>query len=284
MKLSLATLAAVAVADDKKVPPRHPLQRLNNLKKFVTRFSNINIIPILNRATADRFESRIHRMLNSFQDSFERDTCDYYSGAQTQHGGPDPNPDLRPNGKPRQRRDDNDDYIEADFDDFESFCKENEGSFGKSILRSLKTTNFNLDQEMHHFCCSLHTDGHTDVDFCGSNAPRSTVEVNYERLSRHPSLMWKQITTGMRKWAERYIKFWSPFWSTKAPIGNQSYQQVVHCMGKKAQIVSVLCSFKTNAFNKKTCYFTSLFLLKLTRQKLLLHQTVFFRLRKTQIE
>merc|ERR1712176_218224 len=34
MKLSLATMVAVAAANDKKVPPRHPLNRLNKIKSF----------------------------------------------------------------------------------------------------------------------------------------------------------------------------------------------------------------------------------------------------------
>ena len=34
MKISPVLLLAVASADDKKVPPRHPLQRLARLKEF----------------------------------------------------------------------------------------------------------------------------------------------------------------------------------------------------------------------------------------------------------
>jgi hypothetical protein len=39
-------------------------------------------------------------------------------------------------------------------------------------------------------------------------APRSGAGGNqkaYDRLSHTPSLKWKQITTGTRKWAQRYI-------------------------------------------------------------------------------
>ena len=34
MKISCALLATVALADNKKVPPRHPLQRLQRLTEF----------------------------------------------------------------------------------------------------------------------------------------------------------------------------------------------------------------------------------------------------------
>ena len=40
MKFSAALLATVAVADDKKVPPRHPLQRLNRLTEFSAEIMN----------------------------------------------------------------------------------------------------------------------------------------------------------------------------------------------------------------------------------------------------
>jgi hypothetical protein len=38
-------------------------------------------------------------------------------------------------------------------------------------------------------------------------APRSSAGKNnsYDRLASEPSLRWRQITTGARKWVERYI-------------------------------------------------------------------------------
>ena len=144
MKISLATLAVVAVADDKKVPPRTPLQRLNTLSRFVTNFADTQVATKLSPAAADRFKSRIvDGMLNNFKNAFGRETCGYFDPHNMPNGGPDPNPELRPNGKPRQRRDDDDDTIEADFDDLESFCKENEGNPSKStvFMAKIKSSN-----------------------------------------------------------------------------------------------------------------------------------------------
>ena len=46
--------------------------------------------------------------------AFARDNCGYYSG-EGKHGGPDPNPEINFNGKPRNRRtaDNEDDLLEA---------------------------------------------------------------------------------------------------------------------------------------------------------------------------
>ena len=40
MKLSTIVLAGLATADDKKVPPRHPIQRLNRLVQFTDEILN----------------------------------------------------------------------------------------------------------------------------------------------------------------------------------------------------------------------------------------------------
>merc|ERR1719197_1134302 len=74
MKLSVATIVAVASAqDNKKVPPRHPNQRLAKLNRNV-----------------DRFERRWEQ-------------CGFYDENQLPHGGPKP--------EERKRREDDDDDI-----------------------------------------------------------------------------------------------------------------------------------------------------------------------------
>ena len=83
--------------------------------------------------------------------AFNRPTCGYYSG-EGKHGGPDPNPELRPGGNPRRptdrkRRSDGDE---------DGFIDE----FSGELLRYNK---------------------------------------------KQPLVGIKQITTGYRKWAERYI-------------------------------------------------------------------------------
>ena len=91
-----------------------------------------------------KFESNGSRMLRAFN----REKCGYFDATNLPHGGPDPDPHLRPNGKPRnplrKRRSDSDDY---------------EGEDG-SLLR-------------------------------------------YDRTN--PLTGIKQITTGYRKWAQRFI-------------------------------------------------------------------------------
>ena len=52
--------------------------------------------------------------LDQMEAAFNRPTCGYYSG-EGKHGGPDPNPEFKENGKPRNRRtaDNEDDLKEA---------------------------------------------------------------------------------------------------------------------------------------------------------------------------
>jgi len=197
MKLSLATMAAVAVANDKKVPPRHPLNRLNKIRFFFDEFANDVVKTRLGENVAERFATRFGtNMLNNFENAFGRDNCGYYD-SDSKHGGPDPMPHVRPNGKPRTRRDDSANEIEVDHPETESWCQE----------VSVKT-NYNPDQ--FRICCDLQTDGHTAIDFCasppkGARSASTGGKTAYDRLSNEPSLRWRQITTGARKWVERYI-------------------------------------------------------------------------------
>jgi len=197
MKLSLATMVAVAAANDKKVPPRHPLNRLNKLKMFYEAFGDDVVKSRTSEGVAERFVARFAEgMCGNFENAFNRDNCGYYDSG-SKHGGPDPNPELRPNGKPRNRRDDDEEpEVEADFEDLAAFCAENAGDFtnGEAV-----------------FCCNLSKDKpqYTNgADYCeGVNAAamRSGKGNAYDRLASEPSLRWRQITTGTRKWVERYI-------------------------------------------------------------------------------
>merc|ERR1712176_1200689 len=172
MKLSLATMVAVAAANDKKVPPRHPLNRLNKIKSFYRAFGADVVASRISEKAGDRFANRFVKMCENFENAFNRDNCGYYDD-NSKHGGPDPNPNVRPNGKPRNRRDDDDESeIEADFEDLAAFCAENAGDY---------------------------------CDGVNQGAMRSSKGNAYDRLSNVPSLKWRQITTGTRKWVERYI-------------------------------------------------------------------------------
>merc|ERR1712212_299450 len=124
MKLTGAVVIA-AVAADKKVPPRHPLQRLAKLTEFSAEILNdwYGFLPSKDSWIA-KFETNAGRMERNFQRGEQR--CGFYDEDQLPHGGPE------------RRRRSGDDY-----------------------------------------------------------------DVKYNR--EDPSIGIKQITTGYRKWADRYL-------------------------------------------------------------------------------
>jgi hypothetical protein len=142
MKVSTAILAVSVTAQEKKVPPRHPSQRLNRLNQFAEEWltDNLSHLPSVGR-WVEKFNANAGRMTRAFG----RSKCGFYDQTMMPHGGPDPNPNLRPNGRPRNRR-------QAEDSSYE-------GSDG-SLLRYDKS---------------------------------------------NPMLGIKQITTGYRKWAQRFI-------------------------------------------------------------------------------
>ena len=127
MKITQAVIFAVAAADEKKVPPRHPLQRLDRLVEFSTELLEDHFGFWKRQA---KFITKFSKAADRMRDAFERngEKCGFYDPDLLPHGGPDP--------AERKRRD--------------------------------------LD----------------DID-------------RYDRVD--PWKGTKQITTGYRKWAERYI-------------------------------------------------------------------------------
>lgn len=195
MKIAIATTIALAAGQEKKVPPRHPTQRLAKLGVFYENFfQDMADNGIMRQGEATRRNNRAQAFLENMGNAFARDNCGYYDD-DSKHGGPDPNPELKQNGKPRNRRtaDNEDDLKEAAFE----WCAE-EAQDGYNIGGSYtEQSQANWAQ-----CCVL------DGEFClGRAAPRSGAanQKAYDRLSNDPSLKWKQITTGTRKWAQRYI-------------------------------------------------------------------------------
>lgn len=143
MKFSPAVLVAVASAQEKKVPPRHPLQRLNKLVDFTEEIMNdwFSFLPS-QQAWIKKFETNAERMERNFNRGNQR--CGFYDEDQLPHGGPSDD---------RKRRD--------------------------------------LDVE------------------------------RYDR--EDPTVGVKQLTTGFRKWAERYLSQCS---------GQRNYQYQVNRMNK----------------------------------------------------
>ena len=148
MKFSAAVLATVAVAQDgdRKVPPRHPLQRLNRLVEFSAELLNDWYTFLPSQASwIGKFERNAERMERNFERGNQR--CGFYDENQLPHGGP----------SERRKRE-----IDAD-----------------------------------------------------------AIWDRYDR--EDPSVGTKQITTGFRKWAERYLSECS---------GQRNYNYQVNRMNK----------------------------------------------------
>ena len=102
MKTAVA-LFALAAADEKKVPPRHPLQRLAKLNRFANEWLNDN----LSAKEASHWGPKFDRNVARFERRFE--LCPFYDENQLPHGGPAPSEEAR---KRRNAVDENDDDFE----------------------------------------------------------------------------------------------------------------------------------------------------------------------------
>ena len=87
MKFSPAVLVAVASAAEKKVPPRHPLQRLNRLVEFTEEIMDdwFSFLPSQDAWKA-KFAKNAGRMSRNFERGNQR--CGFYDEEQLPHGGP----------------------------------------------------------------------------------------------------------------------------------------------------------------------------------------------------
>ena len=90
MKLSTICLASLVSATEKKVPPRHPIQRLNRLVEFTSEILNSGAF---NNKSAKwikmweiKFANNAERMENNFTRGNQR--CGFYDENQLPHGGP----------------------------------------------------------------------------------------------------------------------------------------------------------------------------------------------------
>lgn len=196
MKLLGSLAIAIVAAQNKKVPPKTPKQRLNTLSEFFERFTTEVVAPSVGQGYAERLNKRMQKMVTSMGAAYDRPNCGYFD-ENSKHGGPDPNPHVKPNGKPRNRRDvdDSDDTWFGAQGATDEYCNANEFA--------------NHSEEGQKSCCSesesflaANTGNCGKLRTKGGNKKRKE---GYERLSDDPQLKWKQITTGARKWAERYI-------------------------------------------------------------------------------
>ena len=88
MKFSGAVLFALASAEDKKVPPRHPLQRLDRLTQFTDEILDawFQFLPSKDAWKA-KFRNNAERMERNFTRGNQR--CGYYDAENLPHGGPE---------------------------------------------------------------------------------------------------------------------------------------------------------------------------------------------------
>jgi len=96
---AVATLVATVAAADKKVPPRHPLQRLSKLGRFAGEWCDDN----LSAKAATNWNNKFANNVARFEARFER--CGHYDESQ-EHGGPA--------GADRKRRDAEDACLDID--------------------------------------------------------------------------------------------------------------------------------------------------------------------------
>jgi len=83
MKFFATTLFALAAsADEKKVPPRHPLQRLTKLNSFAAEWVNDNLSVKQATNWVGKFERNSDRMATRFS------LCGFYDD-ESEHGGPE---------------------------------------------------------------------------------------------------------------------------------------------------------------------------------------------------
>ena len=88
MKLSKALIFGFAAADDKKVPPRHPLQRLDRLTQFTDEILDawFQFLP-----SKDAWKAKFHKNAERMERNFNRGNqrCGYYDEENLPHGGPE---------------------------------------------------------------------------------------------------------------------------------------------------------------------------------------------------
>ena len=108
MKLSIICLAGFASAAEKKVPPRHPLQRLNRLVDFTSEILNSGAFNNKSEKWIQMWETKLannaERMENNFSRGNQR--CGFYDENQLPHGGPSDDRKRRDAEFDRYERDD----------------------------------------------------------------------------------------------------------------------------------------------------------------------------------
>lgn len=91
-----------------------PVKRLNRLESNIKSWLTDNLTP-LGARVLNRWDRHVNKLKSNMLEAYNRPQCGFYDAA-IPNGGPDPNPHLRPNGKPRKdrRRRDAEDMLKYD--------------------------------------------------------------------------------------------------------------------------------------------------------------------------
>ena len=82
MKLTIvACLGFLSASEEKKVPPRHPLQRLRRLNQFAQEWLEDN----LPKQVSEHWKPKFDRNTSRFERRFQ--ICPFYKPGHGQHGG-----------------------------------------------------------------------------------------------------------------------------------------------------------------------------------------------------
>jgi len=212
---------------DRSVPPRHPSNRLNRLANKLA----VDILdhPQLSwkQGRKDRVLANLQGFADKMQNRFDSDNCGYYN-SEVKHGGPDPEPNTRESGKPRKdlsrRRRDLSSRDRRDGEDWrQNEWVKTDTTFGwlyeacfADDYSKLENPQWDFVLESSDDLCDESLDSeeagvceYFDTHTCQFKNTAGDVLVRGKRggrkLSENPQKAWKQVTTGLKKWAQRYL-------------------------------------------------------------------------------
>jgi len=96
---SFISLSAAQTEDHSNVSDI-PIKRLERLESNIRSWLSTNLTPLGDRVL-NRWDRHVTKLTDNMLDAYSRPQCGFYDES-IQNGGPDPNPHLRPNGKPRK--------------------------------------------------------------------------------------------------------------------------------------------------------------------------------------
>lgn len=165
MKFASFTLLALVNAEERRVPPRTPPQRLNTLQRFTGNWIDTHVSTEINRPDrALRMIDGMNRMAGKMTEAYGKD-CHFFDPT-VPNGGPDPN----------SRR------------------KKRAAVAKKELARIARAVEENNDIDIFDQIFKEQAEN-----------PERTISDSLVRLSDETDLAWKQIGTGFRKWTLRYI-------------------------------------------------------------------------------